>query len=86
MITASLSGYNLTRADHPDDVKRGGICMYYKENFSLRSISTSYFDQCLLYKVTCQNQKGYVAVIYCSSSQSCNKFEDFLFNLEKLEN
>ena len=41
----SLNGYNLTRADHPDNVKRGGICMYYKENLSLRIISTPYFDQ-----------------------------------------
>ena len=82
----SLNGYNLTRADHPDNVKRGGICMYYKENLSLRIISTSYFDQCLLCEVTCQNEKGYIAVIYCSPSQSCSEFEDFLFNLEKLIN
>ena len=23
----SLNGYNLTRADHPDNVKKGGVCM-----------------------------------------------------------
>ena len=70
----SLNGYNVTRADHPDNVKRGGVCMYYKENLSLRIISTPYFDQCLLCKVTCQNEKGYIAVIYCSPSQSCSEF------------
>ena len=85
MITLSLNGYNLTCAHHPD-VKRGGVCIYYKENLSLRIISTSYFDQCLLCEVTCQNQKGYIAVIYHSPSQSCIEFEDFLFNLEKLTN
>ena len=47
-------------------------------------ISTSYFDQYLLCEVTCQNQKGYIVVIYHSSSQSCNEFEDFLSILEKL--
>ena len=62
---------------------RGGVCMYYKENLSLRIISTSHLDQCLLCEVTCKNQKGYFAVIYHSSSQSCNEYEDFLFNLEK---
>ena len=77
----SLNGYNLTCADHPDNIKRGGVCMYYKENLSLRIISTSYFDQCLLCEVTCQNEKGYIAVIYYSPSQSCSHF---LFNLEKL--
>ena len=60
--------------------------MYYKENLSFRIISTSYFYQCLLCEVACQNEKGYIAVIYCSSNQSCNKFEDLLFNLEKLIN
>ena len=48
-----LNGYNLTRADHLDNVKRGGVCMHYKENLSLRIISTSYFDQCLLCEMTC---------------------------------
>ena len=87
MITLSLNGYNLTCADHPDNVKRGGVCMYYKENLSLRGLSAlSYFDQYLLCEVTCQNEKGYIAVIYCSPSQSCSEFEDFLFNLEKLIN
>ena len=60
--------------------------MHYKENLSLRIISISYFDQCLLCEVTCQNEKGYIAVIYRSPSQSCSEFEDFLFNLEKLIN
>ena len=80
----SLNGYNLTCADHPDDFKRGGVCMYGKENLSLRIISISYFNQCLLCEVTFQNQKGYIAVTYCSPRHSCNEFEDFLFNLEKL--
>ena len=82
----SLNGCNLTHADHPDNGKRGGVCMYYKENLALRIFSTSYFDQCLLCEVTCQNEKGYIAVIYRSPSQSCSEFGDFLFNLEKLIN
>ena len=41
----SLNGHNLTLADHPDNVKRGGVCMYHKENLSLRIISTSNLDQ-----------------------------------------
>ena len=61
--------------------------MYYKENLGLSALS--YFDQCSLCEVTCQNDdlsKCYIAVIYCSPSQSCSEFEDFLFNLEKLIN
>ena len=59
----SLNGYNLTCTDHPDDVKRGGVCMYNKENLFLKITSTSYLDQSLLSEVTCQNRKGYIAII-----------------------
>ena len=24
--------YNLVRVDHPDNMKRGGFCIYYKES------------------------------------------------------
>ena len=72
--TLSLNGYNLTCADYSDNVKKEGVCMFYKENVSLMIITTRHFDHCLLCEVTCQNQKGYIAVIYRSPSQSCNEF------------
>ena len=28
----NISGYNLIRADHPSNSKRGGVCIYYKES------------------------------------------------------
>ena len=37
-------------------------------------------------KLLCENQKSYIGIIYHSPSQSCNEFEDFLLNLEKLIN
>ena len=27
-----IDGYNLIRADHPSDSKRGGVCIYYKDH------------------------------------------------------
>ena len=32
----NLQGYNLIRADHPDNTKRGGVCIYYKEHLPLK--------------------------------------------------
>ena len=26
-----LKGYNMIRSDHPDNLKRGGVCIYFKE-------------------------------------------------------
>ena len=28
-----IDGYNLVRADHPNNMKRSGVCIYYKEAF-----------------------------------------------------
>ena len=27
-----IDGNNLVCADHPNDIKRGGVCIYYKES------------------------------------------------------
>ena len=61
--TLSLPGYNLVRSDHPSNIKRGGVCLCYKENLSLRSINVTFLCQCVC-KVSLQSQKGYVIVIY----------------------
>ena len=37
-----IEGYSLVRADHPDNIKRGGVCIYYKESLPVRIINVSY--------------------------------------------
>ena len=37
-----ISGYTLVRSDHPSNTKRGGVCLYYKNNLPLRVINTGY--------------------------------------------
>ena len=45
--TLSLPGYNLAGSDHPGNVKRGGVCLYYKEKLSLRMINVSFLSLCM---------------------------------------
>lgn len=40
-----INGYNLLRTDHPDNIKRVGVYLCYKENLNLRLIDTHYIDQ-----------------------------------------
>ena len=80
--TLSLSGYNLVRSDHPSNIKRGGVYLYYKDNLSLRSINVLFLSHCVLCEVNLQSQKGYVIVIYRSPSQSMVEFYEFLSNFE----
>ena len=51
-----IEGYNLVRADHPSDNKRGGVCIYYKENLSIKFLDISMLTECLVCKFTIQNR------------------------------
>ena len=33
-----LDGYNLIRADHPNKIKKGGVCIYYKEPLCIKNM------------------------------------------------
>ena len=79
-------GYELIRADHPDNIKRGGVCIYYKESLPVRGISATYFKEALLLEMSYNNKKVMVSVIYCSPSQTNDAFDTFLSNLQLLLN
>ena len=81
-----LDGYSLIWADHPGNKKTGGVCIYYKGNLLLRHIKTEYFPQCLLCRISIQNQTGYLVVTYRSPNQNNNEFNEFLTNFERLLN
>ena len=43
-----IPGYRLLKADHPNNLRKGGVFLYFKENLSLKQIETPYFSQCIL--------------------------------------
>ena len=74
----SLTGYNLHRIDDPDNVKKGGVCVYYKETLFVLVLQTK-LDQCILSEVTFKNKKkGHVISLYRSPSQTPDQFDNFL--------
>lgn len=62
----SINWHNLIRADDPNDVKEDGICPYFRISLELRQVSTPYFSQCLLCKITMQNKVGFISITYWS--------------------
>ena len=54
----------MVRADHPNNIKRGGVCAYVRESLPVRNFSNSYLSECLTLKVTISNKKGYVVTLY----------------------
>ena len=51
-----IEGYKLVRSDHPDNNKRGGVCIYYKEALPVRVINSPFFKEALLLEM-CYNKK-----------------------------
>ena len=86
----NISGYNLIRADHPRNFKRGGVWIYYKESLAVQTLSNIGLPDCLVCKVCLGNKIGYVVVKYRSPSQTYLEFQKFLtsFNtlLQNLQN
>ena len=52
-----ISRYNLILADHADNIKRGGVCIYYKESLNFRVIRLPYLNQAFFLKMTYNNNK-----------------------------
>ena len=42
-----VDGYNLVCADHPDNIKKGGVCVYYEESPPVRVISLPFLKEAL---------------------------------------
>ena len=47
-----IEGYNLVRAGHLDDTKRGGVCIYCKESLPITIVNLPYFKEALLLEMS----------------------------------
>ena len=79
-----IQGYNLAHLDHPDNTKRGGVWIYYKESLPVRVINLPYSKEALLLEMSFNKKKVIVSVIYRFPSQNSNQFELFLSNSKNL--
>ena len=74
----AIEGYNVVRADHPSNHKKGGVCIYYKKSLAIQLISFNFLIECLLCEVIVDNKKGCITVLYRSLSQRNSEFDNFL--------
>ena len=58
-----ISGYALVCSD-AYNIKRGGVCLYYKYNLPLRVINIDYLNECLTLEVTVGDKICNFAVLY----------------------
>ena len=67
------------RVDHPSDVKRGGVCIYYKTMLPLKVLSV---QECIKFEVSITNKTCRFIHLYRTPSKSQDEFHDFMTNLE----
>ena len=75
---------DLVRADHPGNVKRVVINVYFKESLPVSCLLNPHLKECLIFEVSINNKKGYVVSMNRSPSQTSHDFNSFTTNLEKL--
>ena len=79
-----IKGYNLYRADHPINIKRGGVCTYIRECLPARCLSNTYLQECLILEIFINNKEGYAVSLYRTPSQTPDEFDSFINKLVKL--
>ena len=83
-----ISGYNLIRSDHPNDIKRGGGCIYFKEILPVRVINIPYLKEALLLEMNYNNKRVILSLIYRHNNSEFNSLlksvERILSDIKKL--
>ena len=68
--------------DHPNNVKRGGVCAYIREYLLVCYFSNSYSSESLSLEVITSIKKSYFITLYRSPNQTSDEFESIISNLE----
>ena len=79
-----IKGYNLVCADHPDIIKTGGVCIYYKDSLPVRIKLFPYPKETLFLEMIHNNKKVIVSVIYRFPSQNNSKLDSLLTKVHQL--
>ena len=65
-----LLGFNLIRTDHPSNIKRGRICIYYRDFLPLKLINIQYPNKCITIKIKTGDKICNFVSLFRSPNQS----------------
>ena len=81
-VRISIPVYNLLRANHPSNAKRGGVCIYYKDHLPIiKRNDLCQLHECLVIELRIGKKKCFFTCLYRSPSQTSKEFEDFCTDL-----
>ena len=53
----NIKGYKLVRADNYNNIKRGGVCAYFRESLPVRVMPNHYLSECLILEINLRRKK-----------------------------
>ena len=62
--------YDLFRADHLSNTKRGGVYIYYRISLLLKILGIEYLQECINFEITIRGKLCRFVSLYRSTSQS----------------
>ena len=78
----NLPGYNVVRADHLSNTKKGDVCIYLKNSLPLKVLDIQLLQECINFEIKIAGKKCNFISLYRSPSQFKDEFEWFADNLE----
>ena len=79
-----LKGYKPVRADNPSDLKRGGVCIYFKQSLPIKVLNITNLHECLVCELFLNSRRSYIVSLYRSPSQSSDECDHFIKTFEQL--
>ena len=77
-----IPGYSIARVGHPSNIKRGGVCVYYKTSLPLKLLDIKYIQECINLELIIGDSLCCFIILYRSPSQTHDNFEKFMKNFE----
>ena len=77
-----LPGFDLIRADHPSNTKRGAVCIYYRNCLPLKLLNISYLNECITFVIKLGDKICNFVSLYRSPNQSEDDFKNFCNDFE----
>ena len=84
-VNMQINEYSLLRADHPNNIKRGGVCIYFKESLTLiRRNDLTNVKDCIVTEINVNKEKCFFTCLYRSPIESHDQLERFCANFDLL--
>ena len=78
------NSWQLATAGNPSDLKKGGICIYFRETLPIKMLNITDLQECFICETSLNGPSSYIVSLYRSLSQSSEVYDHFVKTYEQL--